>query len=278
MSKQTIGFIGGGNMATAMIKGLIADGTAASQILVAEPDKARREQLAANLAVRTREDNLGTAREADILVLAIKPQVLQAVARELSGQLRQSRPLVISIAAGIRHSDLQRWLGEDVPLVRAMPNTPAMVQSGATGLYSAPQLDPDQRTAAERILRATGAIQWVADENLMDAVTAISGSGPAYFFLFMEALENAGKALGLPPETARLLSLQTALGAARMAMESDVDTVQLRAQVTSPGGTTEQAIKTLQEGGLPQLVLDAATAARNRSITLSEQLGNSDEQ
>lgn len=273
MNQQTIGFIGGGNMATALVKGLITDGTRPNQLLVAEPDKRRREQLAATLSIRTREDNLSIAREADILVLAVKPQVLREVAREISEQLRQSRPLVISIAAGIRHQDLQRWLGEEVSLVRAMPNTPAMVQSGATGLYAGQQLTEDQRMAAERVMRATGLTRWVEDEAQIDAVTAISGSGPAYFFLFMEALEASGRALGLPAETARLLTLQTALGAAKMALESEASIEELRAQVTSPGGTTEQAIRTFEEGNLRKLVLDAATAARDKSIDLSAQLG-----
>ncbi len=273
MSDETIGFIGGGNMATALIKGLIADGTPAGKILVSEPDLARREQLASSLNIRTRDDNAGIASEADVLVLAIKPQVLRSVVENISQQLQQSLPLVISIAAGINHHDLQGWLGNTVPLVRAMPNTPAMVQTGATGLYADPQLDQDLRMTAERIMRAVGLTEWVVEEALMDAVTAISGSGPAYFFLFMEALEASGKALGLSAETARLLTLQTAMGAAKMALQSELSTQQLRTQVTSPGGTTEQAIKTFEDGGLQQLVLQAATAARDKSIALSEQLG-----
>ncbi len=272
---KTIAFIGGGNMAGALIHGLVEDGTDPGRILVAEPDATRREQLAVRFGVRTTEDNTAAAQEAEILVLAVKPQVLPQVAKALAPALAQNQPLCISIAAGIRHAALQAWLGEGVPLVRAMPNTPAMLQSGATGLYAPPPLDEAQREAAEHVLRAVGVVIWVEEESLMDAVTAVSGSGPAYFFLFMEAMEQAAIELGLPAETARLLVRQTALGATRMALESELDLPTLRLGVTSPGGTTERAIHAFEEGGLRRLVHRALEAARDRSQELSRELERS---
>ena len=241
MSTPTLVFIGGGNMAHALINGLLSDGTPPDSIIVAEPDAERRERLAANLGIRTRDDNQGAAREADVLILAVKPQVLESVARDLSAIVRQRRPLCLSIAAGVTHTTLQQWLGEEVPLVRTMPNTPAMIQAGATGLYASDRVSDEQKDQAERIMRSVGLTQWVEDESLMDAVTAVSGSGPAYFFLIMEAMEDAARKMGLPAETAHLLVLQTSLGAARMALENQNDLADLRQSVTSPGGTTEQA-------------------------------------
>lgn len=270
MSTPTLVFIGGGNMAQALISGLLSDGASPESIIVAEPDAHRREQLAANLGIRTRDDNQGAAREADVLILAVKPQVLESVARELSGIIRQRNPLCLSIAAGITHATLLHWLGEETSLVRTMPNTPAMIQAGATGLYASSQVSDTQKDQAERIMRSVGLTQWVDDESMMDAVTAVSGSGPAYFFLIMEAMEDTAKALGLAPETAHLLVLQTALGAARMALESDTDLADLRQRVTSPGGTTEQAIRSFEENGLRQVISKALTAACERSVEMSQ--------
>jgi pyrroline-5-carboxylate reductase len=186
----------------------------------------------------------------------------------------QQQPLVISIAAGIPAATLGNWLGKSIAIVRTMPNTPAMVQSGATALYANANVSEDQRSTAESILRAVGIAIWVEDEAQMDAVTALSGSGPAYFFLFMEALQAAGQELGLPESTAQLLALQTAFGAAKMALESNEDAATLRRQVTSPGGTTEYAIRTFQEGGLEALVSKALLAAADRSRELAAEFGN----
>jgi pyrroline-5-carboxylate reductase len=174
--------------------------------------------------------------------------------------------------AGIREQSIQEWLGEGTPLVRAMPNTPAMIQSGAIVLHATPETSPSQRDRAETVLRAGGLTRWVDQEELMDAVTAISGSGPAYFFLLMEVLEQVGAELGLEPENARLLTIQTALGAARMAMESDDSPRELRERVTSPGGTTERALEVLESGGIRALVSRAVSAARDRSEELSRML------
>lgn len=273
MNTKTLAFIGGGNMASALINGLIEDGTPPQNILVAEPDEKRREQLAARFGIRTVDDNNNAAAQADILILAVKPQVLKEVATALAPALIQKKPLCLSIAAGIRHTSLQRWLGEDIPLVRVMPNTPAMLKAGASGLYAPEDVSETQRSEAEHIIRATGIAVWLDDEKQMDALTAVSGSGPAYFFLFMEAMEDSARKLGLPEKTAHLLVLQTALGAARMAMESASDLQELRNSVTSPGGTTEKALAVFQEHKLEQLVEAAMTAAWDQSIALSESLG-----
>jgi len=272
MSTQKIAFIGAGNMAAALIGGLIADGTPPGDILASDPSAERLTALAGS-GIRTLDSNTAAAGQADVLVLAVKPQLLKAVCVELADTVQQHRPLVISIAAGVRTSELADWLGGDVALIRTMPNTPAMIQCGATVLFAGPGVNAGQRDAAEHVLRAVGLTRWVEDEGLLDAATALSGSGPAYYFLFMEAMEAAAVELGLPADTAHLLTLQTALGAARMAMESSDSPAILRQKVTSPGGTTEQALKTFEDGGLRDLVERALTAARDRSKELSRILG-----
>ncbi len=271
-SKPSIAFIGGGNMASSLIAGLIADGYPPAAICVAEPDATRREDLRARFGVRIVADNREALAGAATLVLCVKPQLAPAVCREIGNLVCQLGPLVISIMAGVPEAAIQRWLGSPVPVVRSMPNTPAMVQTGAIGLHASPEVGDDGRNRAETILRAAGLTRWVDDEAQIDAVTAISGSGPAYFFLLMEALEQAGIDLGLDAETARLLTIQTALGAARMAVESDAPPAQLRAQVTSPGGTTERALAVFTEAGLSELVGRAARAARERAVEISKTL------
>jgi pyrroline-5-carboxylate reductase len=270
--QHSIGFIGGGNMAASLIGGLLADGLPPAQIHVAEPDAARRQFLATRFGLRA-EEGAAVIWASDILVLAVKPQVMQAAARELATAVSRRKPLVISIAAGIRTADLARWLGGYDAIVRAMPNTPALIQAGATGLFAAAGITPAQRAAAESVLRAVGLTCWVQDEALIDGITALSGSGPAYFFLLMEALEQAGARLGLDADTARLLTLQTAFGAAKMALENSESPGTLRARVTSPGGTTEQALKVLVEGKLPGLVERALEAATARAGELALEFG-----
>jgi pyrroline-5-carboxylate reductase len=260
-------------MASALVGGLIADGYAPQRIRIAEPDADKRSAIAARFGVECTADNAQAARDARVLVLSVKPQMIRTVAEGLRETVHAHRPLVVSIAAGVREADLQRWLGGDAALVRSMPNTPAMIQAGATVLHAAEGVSESQRNQAESILRAVGLTLWVEDEAQMDAVTALSGSGPAYFFAVMEALEEAGAALGLSPGTARLLTLQTALGAAKMALESDEPPAELRRRVTSPGGTTEQALKQLEAGDLDGLFLRALTGARDRSVELSRMLG-----
>lgn len=270
---QRIAFIGAGNMAGALIGGLLADGLPAERLVAADPDPAKRAGLQTACGVKTFADNDEAAADASTVVLAVKPQHLRSVAEALADGLQERRPLVISIAAGIRCGSLLRWLGGDLPLVRAMPNTPAMVQSGATALFATTTVSDQQRAQAESLLRAVGLTCWLDNESAMDAVTALSGSGPAYHFLVMEAMEAAARDLGLPADVARLLSLQTALGAARMALESSESPETLRARVTSPGGTTEAAVRILEDGGLRTLFHRALGAARDRSITLSDELG-----
>jgi pyrroline-5-carboxylate reductase len=268
-----IAFIGAGNMAGALIAGLLADGTAPEHLIATDPDEEKCRALAAVTGIRTLQNNREAAALANVVVLAVKPQILQGVVQQLAEQIQDRRPLVISIAAGVRTGSLQAWLGGDVPLVRTMPNTPAMIQSGATVLYATAMVSDLQRGQAESLMRSVGVTQWVADESLMDAVTALSGSGPAYHFLVMEAMENAARELGLSAETARLLTLQTAFGAARMALESHEPPQVLRDRVTSPGGTTERAIRTLEEGGMRDLFRNALKAAHDRSVELSLDMG-----
>ncbi len=278
MTPYTIAFIGAGNMARSLIGGLLADGYEPARLVAADSDAGTRAALERDFGIAVHAANADATRAADIIVLAVKPQVVAEVARALAGDLKDSKRLVISIAAGIRLADLEGWLGGGVPLVRAMPNTPALVQSGATALCANAHAGKDWREAAETILRAVGLTLWLDDEAQMDAVTALSGSGPAYFFLVMEAMEAAGRRLGLPAETARVLTIQTAFGAAKMALEStDSGPAELRARVTSPGGTTERAVGSLRDGGLERLLEQALEAARDRSIELSKYLGGKNE-
>jgi pyrroline-5-carboxylate reductase len=268
-----IGFIGAGNMARSLAGGLINNGWRADRLLLSDPDPDQRRAIEAVLGVSARADNREVAAAADVLVLAVKPQVLPAVARELAPAVRERRPLVISIAAGVRSADVERWLGGGLPVVRVMPNTAALVGSGASGLYAGAVVSAAQRDTAESILRAVGVTVWVPEERLMDVVTAVSGSGPAYFFLMMEALEQAAVDHGLARDTARLLTLETAFGAAKMALEGGEEPSVLRARVTSPGGTTERAIEVFTEGRLAELVERAVAAAERRAAELADILG-----
>ncbi len=272
MTQETIAFIGGGNMATSLVAGLIADGHDPRRLIVTDPEQEKLTATESRFGVRTSSDNARAISGADLVVLCVKPQMASQVCRELAPAMGERRPLVISVMAGIREQSIQEWLGGGVPLVRAMPNTPAMIQSGAIVLHATPETSATQRDQAETILRAGGLTRWVEQEERMDAVTALSGSGPAYFFLLMEILEQAGIDLGLDPDNARLLTIQTALGAARMAMESDDSPRELRERVTSPGGTTEYALGVLESGGVRGLVTAAVRAARDRSEELSRLL------
>jgi pyrroline-5-carboxylate reductase len=274
MKNLTLGFIGAGNMARSLIGGLIADGYAAQRIWVSDVNGAALQQMAEHHGVHTVATNAEVAEHAQVLVLAVKPQMLKEVVHELAPIIQARHPLLVSIAAGITVDSIDRWAGGNAAIVRCMPNTPAMVKAGATGLFANSRVTPAQRSQAEAILRAVGLTLWVDAEAQLDAVTALSGSGPAYYFLFMEAMAEAGIALGLAPETARLLSQQTALGAGRMAIESAVAPAELRRQVTSPGGTTERAIAAFEDGGLRALVGAAMQAAAHRAAELSEQLGD----
>jgi len=276
MESYRIGFIGGGNMARSLIGGLTAGGVDSARISVAEPSADKCGELTSHFGVEAVIDNTAVATNVDVLVLAVKPQVLREVIVGLAPHLASRPPLLISIAAGVRVASIVRWLGQPLALVRAMPNTPALVRSGATALFANAQVTEGQRSRSESIMRAVGQTLWIDDEALMDTVTALSGSGPAYFFLFMEALEQAASELGLAPEAARLLTLETALGAARMALSSDESPATLRARVTSPGGTTEAALEVFAKSDLTALVARALQAAHNRSDELAELLDRDD--
>jgi pyrroline-5-carboxylate reductase len=268
-TREQIAFIGGGNMATSLIAGLVSDGYDPAGLVVSEPDGEKRDALAARYGVRTTDDNLAAQREADVLLLCVKPQMAKVVCSGLAVAAGEEAPLTISVMAGVPERSLQSWLGRPRPLVRSMPNTPAMIQAGAIVLHASPEVSAAQRNQAETVLRAGGLTRWVEREELLDAVTAVSGSGPAYFFLLMEELERVGIELGLDAETARLLTIQTALGAARMAVESDHNPQGLRERVTSPGGTTESAIEVLLRGGFPRLIEDAVRAAQARAQAIT---------
>ncbi len=273
MNTKKIGFIGGGNMASSLIKGLIVSGHSASQIWVSDTNKDALQSLVSNLKVNVTSNNDELVQYVDVVVLAIKPQVMQAVVEGLDKEGVNKQLLFVSIAAGISQSSLAEWLGEDVAIVRCMPNTPALVLTGATALHANERVTGEQKDLAENILRAVGISLWVEKESELDAVTAVSGSGPAYYFLLMEAMEEAAIQMGLCEKTARLLIQQTALGAAKIALESEDTPAELRRKVTSPGGTTEQAIKTFEEGGFSSLVSQALHAARDRSTEMSKELG-----
>lgn len=260
-------------MAASLINGLIADGFDPKKIMASDPDSAKTAHLSNILGIESTSDNNEAIRFAEVVVLAIKPQMLEQVATDIAPAVQEKQPLVISIAAGIQEKDIENWLGGKVALVRTMPNTPAMIKVGATVLHANTMVSSEQKNLAETILRAVGLTQWVESETMLDAVTALSGSGPAYFFLVMEAMEAAAVELGLPKDTAHILTLQTALGAARMAMESSDTPATLREKVTSPGGTTEAALNRFEDGGLRDLFLQALTQAHDRSIELSKILG-----
>lgn len=265
---DTVAFIGGGNMAKSLIGGLLAGGFDPAAIRVSEPNAEHRAVLAkAHPGIAVTADNVGAASGADCIVLAVKPQVMAEVATGLNAL--PGGPLFLSIAAGITCTRLAGWLGADRAIVRAMPNTPALIGCGATGAYANGAVDAGQRDLADRILRAAGEVAWFDDERTLDAVTALSGSGPAYVLLLIEALEAGGIELGLEPDVARRLALLTAHGASRLALESDDPPAILRAKVTSPGGTTEQALGVFETGGLRELVAQAMQAAARRSRELS---------
>jgi len=276
MKDCNITFIGGGNMARSLIGGLVSDGFDPRHIHVSDAEPFCLQALTDKYPIHTYSSNIEAARACDVLILAVKPQQLQSVVRQLAPHWRDDT-LLISIAAGIRIADIARWLEQDeAAIVRAMPNTPSLVQAGATALSANDFVNTQQHELAESILRAVGLALWVDDEGKMDAVTALSGSGPAYFFLVMEAMEFAATEMGLDAESARLLCLQTAFGAAKMALESDETTKTLRERVTSPGGTTERALDELEDGGIRSLFENALVAAALRSRELASQLGEDD--
>lgn len=267
----TIAFIGVGNMARAIIEGLLATSYPAERLWVTARNVDKLSDLAER-GLNATADNDAAILGADIAVLAVKPQGMQALGEAHRGSVQQRRPLLISVAAGISAQALERWFGGDLAVVRCMPNTPSLVQTGAAGLYANTRVSDAQKAQTDAILGAVGLTLWVEKESQIDAVTAVSGSGPAYYFLMMEAMAKAGEQLGLDAETALKLTLQTALGAAKMANASQCSPAELRAQVTSPKGTTEQAILSFQGSDYEAIVLKAMQACKNRAEGLSAEL------
>jgi pyrroline-5-carboxylate reductase len=266
-----IAFIGGGNMAQALITGLKQRAFAMQQITVIDPDAGKHQQLQDKLGVRTAAALSEQALQADVIVLAVKPQQLKAVAESLAPLLRTQ--LVISVAAGIRTADLSRWLNGYRTLVRTMPNTPAQIQAGVTGVFALAEVNDAQRQLTDSLLQAAGEVVWLTDEAQLDAVTAISGSGPAYVFLLIEALTKAGVALGLDQAQAQQLSIATFKGASLLAAASETPIATLREQVTSKGGTTEQGLLSLNQHDIHAIMQHAAQQAANRAKTLGDELG-----
>ena len=270
---RRLAFIGGGNMAAALISGLTKRGLQPPRIVVADPSQDQLQRLVRDYAVETAADNAAAVQGAEVVVLAVKPQLIRGVALGLAPHLTVSRPLVVSVAAGIPHASLARWFGPQVPVIRTMPNRPALNGFGATGLYAPTSVGAAYRALAENMMGAVSATVWVEHESQMDTVTAVSGSGPAYFFLFMEALEAAAHERGLPSDVAHRLTLETAFGAAQMARQSADTLATLREQVTSKGGTTAAALEVLNSAGLRAIVAHAVAAADRRSAELAAEFG-----
>jgi pyrroline-5-carboxylate reductase len=266
-------FIGAGNMAGAIIGGMIDSGFAAADITATSPRDEALAPLRERLGIRTSTDNAAAAAESDVVVLAVKPQIMHDVCEGVRDAIQARRPLVVSVAAGLPADTLEKWLGGELALVRCMPNTPSLVGAGAAGLFANARVDDAQRRLATELMEAVGLVEWVEDETLLEAVTAVSGSAPAYFFLMFEAMEEAGVSLGLPADTARRLAMQTALGAAKMALASDKGPGELKRNVMSPGGTTERAVEHLESAGLRGIMQGAMAACADRAREMADELG-----
>ncbi|MCW4153609.1 pyrroline-5-carboxylate reductase [Halomonas sp. 18H] len=265
-------FIGAGNMAGAIIGGMIDSGFARQAITATSPDDSVLAPLRKRLGIHTATDNAAAVAEADVVVLAVKPQIMQGVCAGMQTAIQARKPLILSVAAGLPADTLEHWLGGELPVVRCMPNTPSLVGAGAAGLYANARVSDDQKRSAGELLEAVGLAEWVDEESLLDAVTAVSGSAPAYFFLMFEAMEQAGAELGLPADTARRLAMQTAYGAASMAMDSDQTPGELKRNVMSPGGTTERAIQHMENAGLRDIMQGAMRACADRASEMADEL------
>jgi pyrroline-5-carboxylate reductase len=271
--KPSITFIGAGNMASSLIGGMIADHYPPGKIWGTDPDLDKLQHLREFFNINVTQSNMVGTEASQVLVLAVKPVALKQVLIEAKDIIQAKKPLILSIVTGVRSNTILTWTQcQDLPIVRSMPNTPALLQAGTTGLWANEYVTEKEKRLAESILRAVGITLWVDKETDLDAVTAISGSGPAYFFLVMEAILECAKKMGLGDKQAELLTIHTALGAARMALESGKDVTTLRKQVTSPGGTTEQAIRVFESGGLRELFNEALQAARQKAVEISQLL------
>ncbi|WP_346796382.1 pyrroline-5-carboxylate reductase [Halomonas sp. Bachu 37] len=267
-----ITFIGAGNMTGAIIGGLIDSGVSPAAITATSPSESMLAPVKTRYGITTHTDNQEAISGADIVVLAVKPQIMRDVCKELRDSIQRERPLVISIAAGLDADTIDGWLGGGLAVVRCMPNTPSLVGYGASGLFANAAVSEQQRQDATQLMQAVGIVEWVEEEALLDAVTAVSGSAPAYFFLMFEAMEEAGTRLGLPADTARRLAIQTAMGAARMAAQSESDPATLKKNVMSPGGTTERAIEHMESAHLRDIIEDAMQACAARAQEMAKEL------
>jgi pyrroline-5-carboxylate reductase len=270
---ERIAFLGGGNMGRALISGLLQQGTRPEAITVGEAHEPARAALNKDFGITATSDNAAAVKDATIVVLAVKPQDAGTVVTPLAPSLQRARPILISVCAGLTVASLQSWAG-GIPVVRTMPNRPAFVGAGATALFAPPAVSSTDRARAEAVMRASGEVVWVNDEAHMDAVTALSGSGPAYFFYLAELMAQAGVELGLEPDTARRLAVATLHGSGQLAHSSDGDLARLRAEVTSKGGTTEAALKVMSAEDLRGVVSRAMAAAAHRGAELAAQFGD----
>lgn len=273
MHSPTIAIIGAGNMGSSLIGGLIKNGHPADKIYASDPSQERLAYLSQTLKIHAASDNQEAVQQAQVIILAVKPQTMPEIVKTLRDDIQRKKPLLISIAAGVPTKSIDSWAGNHTAIVRAMPNTPALLGVGATALYANNHVTHEQHEMAEMILRSVGCVVWTKEESQIDIVTAVSGSGPAYFFLLMEAMTEAGIELGLAETETKQLVIQTALGAARMALEKNISLKELRQQVTSPGGTTEKALMVLEQHGFIQTIKHAIAAAKLRSEELAALYG-----
>lgn len=273
MDTPQIAFIGAGNMASSIIGGLVRSGHPAERITAADPYPPSLEALSGIAPVKICASNAEAVANADVVILAVKPQVMAQASDSIAQATQSTGAVTISIAAGVTIASMQSRLGDEAAIVRCMPNTPALLGCGASALYANPKTSEQQRFFAQSILSAVGIVSWVPSEQALDAITALSGSGPAYFFLFMEAMVEAGVDLGLDRNTASAMTAQTALGAARMAVENGLELTELRRRVTSPGGTTQRAIESFQRQGLDSVVAKAMQAAADRAAEMALEMG-----
>ena len=271
-SDTKIGFIGAGNMAAALIGGLIKDGKNPGRLTAFDPDTAKTGALNKRFSIQVAEDNARLMQECHVVVLAVKPQLMRRVLAPLAGAVPQTPPLIVSIAAGIRIASIEKWLGRPLAVIRVMPNTPALVGAGAAGLYANERAGDEQRRVAADMMQSVGVAVWVENEQQLDTVTGLSGSGPAYFMLFMQAMVEAAVERGLARDTAHALVLQTCRGAAELARESGESLEQLRINVTSPGGTTERGLDTMTAAGIEAILGSAVKAASDRAGELATTL------
>lgn len=274
MHNKTLSFIGAGHMAEAIIAGLINNGHAPDRIIATARRETTLTPLQERYGIQVSTDNCDAIARADVVVLAVKPQVMKDVCAQVADIVDKQQPLILSVAAGLTCDTLSRWLGGYNAIIRAMPNTPSLVGTGACGLYATAAVSAEQRSLASDLMSAVGITEWVDEERLLSTVTAIAGSAPAYFFYLMEALEKAAAEQGMPLESARRLIIQTALGSARMCDASEDSPEEFKKRVMSPNGTTERAIFHFQDNGFEQLVKDAAQACFNRAEELGESLGS----